>query len=385
MTRPMTKRSVPYFTADNAVHFRVSGTLTSLEDPDGRVLALLRLMDGQREPGAIWRELHAAYQDVTRDDVDEAIADLDESGLIQDGSDTGEDFDAGAKERWSCNLGFFETYASLAVSKYEYQRRIRDTKVAVLGIGGVGTHVLLDLVAIGFTDVRIVDCDVVELSNLNRQILYGEPFLGQPKVYVAADRARAFNGGLRLDAHDTRLGSAEDVYRMVADRDIVVGTADNPKLQITHWLNEGCVRAGAALVTGGVDTQRAYWYTVVPGVTGCENCWYQSAQRSDPVMRMVQREQRAIIERGEKLGEETSAFNGMVAVLGAGIVGEVTRLASRVTRPVSAGRVLEADFGDPRIRATETFERLPGCRICGDVKVSESLRWLADDDRPLPF
>ena len=134
--RPVVKQSIPYFTADNAIHFRLAGTLISLEDADGRVLDLLKLLDGRHEQDAIWRELSVRYPDLTPDDVRDAICDLDENGLIQDSSDTGEDFDAAAKERWSRNLGFFETYASLAISKYEFQRRIRDAKIAVLGIGG---------------------------------------------------------------------------------------------------------------------------------------------------------------------------------------------------------------------------------------------------------
>jgi hypothetical protein len=241
--------------------------MTSLEDPDGRVLALLKLLDGLRGLDNVWRDLNLLYPDITCDDVRIAIEELDDSGLIQDAGDTGSDFDAAAHERWARNLGFFETYASLATSKYEFQRRIRDTRVAVLGVGGVGSHVLADLVAVGFTDLRIVDFDVVELSNLNRQVLYGEPFLGQRKVRVAADRARALNSGIRLEAEQVKLLSTDDVYRVVHDRDIVIGSVDGPKMQIVHWLNEGCVRAGAALMSGGVDTQRAMLYTVVPGIS----------------------------------------------------------------------------------------------------------------------
>jgi molybdopterin/thiamine biosynthesis adenylyltransferase len=383
--RPALKKSIPHFVADEAVHFRDSGTLISLEDPDGRVRALLRLMDGTRDPDAIQQDLQAEFPDVTADDVRQAIRELDESGLIQDASDTGSDFDAASAERWAPNFGFFETYASTSVSKYEFQRRIRDCKVAVLGIGGVGTHLLLDLVAIGFTDIKIVDFDRVELSNLNRQVLYGEPFLGQHKVHIAADRARALNSSITLTAEQTRLMSADQVYRVVSDRDIVIGSADGPKLQFAHWLNEACVRAGAALVTGGVDTKRALMYSVVPGVTGCVECWYDQVQEADPTTRMVNREMRAIEARGEAFGEDTAAFNGLVVLLAAHIVGEVARLASRVAPPISVGRLLELTFHDPQLTVTETLKRLPDCRICRSAAARPSLNWLTADPLPLPF
>jgi molybdopterin/thiamine biosynthesis adenylyltransferase len=359
--------------------------MTSLEDPDGRVLALLSLLDGNRAPEQVYQDLSADYPDVTLDDVREALADLDESGLIQDAADTGADFDADDLRRWDRNFGFWETYASTSVSKYEFQRRIRNCKIAVLGIGGVGSHVLLDLIGIGFTDIRIVDFDKIELSNLNRQVLYGTPFIGQPKVEVAADRARAFGGKLNLEVVRERLLSADDVYDVVHDRDLVLGTADAPKLDMMHYLSEGCVRAGAALITGGVATQLAYMYSVVPGISGCADCWFDSVQRNDPASRMLHREMRAAEARGERFGEDTAAFNGLVVLLDAYMVGDAVRLASRVSPPVSVGRVLEVTFQNPQVRVAETFERLPDCKVCQSAPVPEWLRWLDDDDRPLPF
>jgi molybdopterin/thiamine biosynthesis adenylyltransferase len=382
---PVLKQSIPYFTVDNAIHFRLAGTLITLEDADGRVLELLKLLDGRHEQDAIWQELSARYPDVTPDDVSAAICDLDDNGLIQDASDTGDDFDVDARERWSRNLGFFETYASLSISKYEFQRRIRDAKIAVLGIGGVGTHLVLDLVAIGFTDIRLVDFDTVELSNLNRQVLYGERFIGQHKVQIAADRAREFNSGIRLEAEQTKLESADDVYRVVHDRDIVIGSADNPKLDIERWMNAGCVRSGAALISGGVVTQRAFLSTTVPGISGCIECWYDAVQESDPTSRMVRQDMLASQARGERFAEDTAAFNGLVMLLAAQIAGEAVKLASRVSPPLSVGRLIEMAFHDPRPVVTETFKRRDDCAVCRNAEPAATLRWLSSDELALPF
>ncbi|HVB42500.1 MAG TPA: ThiF family adenylyltransferase [Streptosporangiaceae bacterium] len=382
--RPALKQSIPYFTADDAHHFRLAGTLTSLEDPDGKVGELLKLLDGQRTAEQISTELRGRFPELTDGDIAEAIADLDESGLIHDASDTGSDLHPDALERWSRNLGFFETYASLAVSKYEFQRRIRDAKVAVLGIGGVGSHLVLDLVAIGFTDIRILDFDTVELSNLNRQVLYGEPFIGQRKVQVAADRARELNSGIRLEAVDTRLSSADDVYQVVHDRDIVVGSADHPKLDIERWVNAGCVRAGAALISAGVVTQRAFLSTTIPGISGCVECWFTTGQQEDPTTRLVRQDLEATQARGERFAEDTAAFNGLVVLLAAQIVGEAIRLASQICPPVTIGRLVEMAFHDPRPIVTETFTRRADCPVCRNAEPAESLRWLSSDV-PLPF
>lgn len=382
MPRIALKNSIPFFAAENAIHFRLSGNLTSLEDPDGRVLALLKLLDGQRDEQGVCAELSLQYPDVSLAEVREAIEELDRSGLVQNAEDAGDDFGAADRKRWSNNLGFFETYATMSMSKYEYQRRIRDAKVAVLGVGGVGTHVLIDLIAIGFTDVRIVDFDAVDLSNLNRQILYGESFLGKYKTDIAAMRVRDMNSKVQLDVQCTKLLSAQDVYEVVRDREIVVGSVDGPKVDIVHWLNAGCVRAGAALLTGGVEAQRALLATIVPGVSGCVECWYDEVRATDQTSAMLLEAMRETADRGESFGEDTAAFNGLVTLLSAHMVGEVVRLATRLCPPLSVGTALEMTFHDPQLRAAETFSRRAGCATCKDAEPAEGLRWLRDADLP---
>lgn len=385
MSRPALKTSIPYFVADGSIHFRLSGVLTSLEDEDGRVLELLKLLDGSRDINGIHRELAARHPEVTVDTVREAVRDLDETGLVQDALDEGADFTAADRERWSNNFGFFETYASLATSKYEFQRRLRDAPVAVLGVGGIGSHVLIDLVAIGFTDIRIVDFDRIELSNLNRQILYGEPYLGRYKVEVAAERARAMNGAVRVDTVATRLTSAEDVYRVVADRDVVIAVVDRPKVHVIHWLNEGCVRAGTALISGGVDTQRAVHYTIVPGVSGCVECWLREVRRTDTTSRMVLDVLDDIDRTGQAYGEDTAAFNGLVSADASFMVNEMVRLASGVAPPLSVGRMIESVFHDPRIQVVESWERDPECPTCRDARPRARVAEFVRSAGPPPF
>jgi molybdopterin/thiamine biosynthesis adenylyltransferase len=385
MSRPALKVSIPYFVANEEIHFRLGGTLTSLEVGDGRVQALLELLDGSREPEEVFAQLRGRFPDLTRSDVDGAIADLDDSGLLQDAADEGSDFSAADRERWSNNLGFFETYASLAVSKYEFQRRIRDAKVAVLGVGGIGSHVLIDLVAIGFHDIRIVDFDRIEVSNFNRQIIYGEPDLGRVKVQVAAERARALNSAVRIDQVEKRLTSGDDVYDVVRDRDVVVAVVDRPKMHVAHWINEGCVRAGTALIGGGVDTQRAVHYGVVPGITGCLECWYSSVQTNDPTSRMVQGVLDEMDRTGQTYGEDTAAFNGLVSLDAGMMVSEMVRLTSQVTPPLSLGRMLGLTFHDPRLREMESWKPDPGCSLCGDVSPRASFQWLERGNLHNPF
>lgn len=382
--RPATKATVPYFTGDGGVHFRRGGELTTLRDADGRVRRLVELLDGTRTVPEITADLQSAYPDATGADVDGAVAALDGLTLLQDADAPTLGLSATQLERWDRNLGFFETYASLDTSKYELQRRLMDAKVAMLGVGGVGSHVLIDLVAMGVGDIRIVDFDTVQLSNLNRQILYGEQYLGQSKIDVARERTLAFNSELRLDTVQTQLGSADDVFKVVHDRDVVVAAVDRPKTTILGWLNEGCVRAGAPLLTGGVDTQRALHYTVVPGLSGCVECWQSGAEAEEATSRRVFDAVRAQAAEGRYFGEDRAAFNGLVTLQTAFLVGEVVRLATRVARPLSVGRALQVFFHDPQLQEAEGWTRRPDCPVCGSAPLRPELEWLAEP-ATLPF
>ncbi|RKT54713.1 ThiF family adenylyltransferase [Saccharothrix australiensis] len=375
--RPSVKISIPRFAGNGAVHFRHAGELLTLEDPDGNVARLLDLLDGSRTVDEIGDAMLAADSSLDRSTVLEAIGELDRSGLLEDGSALDGQFDETELDRFSNNFGFFETYASLNVSKYALQARLVGARVALLGVGGVGSHVLLDLVAMGVEDVRIVDFDRVQLSNLNRQVLYTEDDLGQVKVDLAARRAKALNSACRVDARQLTLSSPDDVHDVVADRDVVLAAVDRPKTTILHWLNAGCARAGVPLVTGGVDTHRVYQYTIVPGVTGCFECWYEQARSASEATRLVAASLERDTAGGRVAGEDTAAFNGLVAVQASMLVCEFVRLATRIQAPVSLGRVMQLTFTDPRLAEHERWERQEGCATCGGLVPREELSWLA--------
>ena len=167
-------------------------------------------------------------------------------------------------ERWKRNIGFFETYANLAGNKYALQERIRDAKVALLGLGGVGSYVSLTVLEAGVRDLRVVDFDKVELSNLNRQILYSHADIGQRKLEAALNRLQGYFPDAEITGVEQRLTSVEDIEKIVTGRDFVFCAVDRPKMQVIHWVNEACVRAGVPFIAGGVELQQCMIYLIIP-------------------------------------------------------------------------------------------------------------------------
>lgn len=375
---PRTKSIFPRFRVGDTLHVQLCGNTLDIEDGNRRVERLLELMDGTRTADEVVGDMVGEFPGLSRDEVAEAIQRFDDVRLLEDAA-RDEHLDPYDDERWNRDRGFFETYASLTTSKYELQRRVQDSKVALLGVGGVGSHVLMDLLGLGVKDIRIVDFDRLELSNLNRQVLYRFEDIGRPKVQAAAERARAYQPRVQLDAVERRLGSADDVADVVADRDIVLAAVDTPKMHVANWVNEGCVATGTTLITGGVDIQRAYHYTVIPGETGCTACW-RAQTEEDPTDAAINAEHeriQAALTPGQRFGQDFAAFGALVAVQTACLVTEFVRVSSAIAPPLAAGRMMALRFEDLAIEPAETWNRLPDCGVCGHVAPSSGRRGAA--------
>lgn len=139
------------------------------------------------------------------------------------------------------------------------QRRLRAARVAVVGAGGLGAPVLQYLAAAGVGRLGIIDDDVVDVTNLQRQVVHGHADVGRPKVDSAADAVRALDPGVEVVEHRVRLTEAN--ADLLADYDLVVDGADN--FPTRYLVNDACVRLGLPEVWGSVlrfDAQVAVFW-----------------------------------------------------------------------------------------------------------------------------
>lgn len=131
----------------------------------------------------------------------------------------------------------------------EGQQRLKAARVLLVGSGGLGSPAALYLAAAGVGRLGIVDFDVVDASNLQRQVLYGESDLGRPKVQAARDRLADLNPHIEIDVHEQRL-RAENVVRLLEGYDLVLDGSDN--FPTRYLVNDACVLLGKPLVWGAV-------------------------------------------------------------------------------------------------------------------------------------
>lgn len=151
----------------------------------------------------------------------------------------------------------------------EGQAKISNAKILVCGAGGLGSTVLANLASLGVGTIGIVDNDVLELSNLNRQYIHKYENLGKVKVDSAKQWINEFNPAINVKTYQTRLDE-NNYSEIVKDYDFIMDCFDSFKSKFL--LNEIAIKTGKTLVHGGVTEFYGQVTVVVPGKTACLKC-----------------------------------------------------------------------------------------------------------------
>lgn len=151
------------------------------------------------------------------------------------------------------------------------QARLSNSRVLVAGCGALGTHVAEALARAGTGYLRLVDRDYVELSNLQRQVLFDENDVasGQPKAIAARNRLATINSAIAIDAVVDDLNAA-NIAKHADGIDLIVDATDN--FETRYLVNDAAVRAGIPWIYGGVLATHGVTMTIVPGQTACLRC-----------------------------------------------------------------------------------------------------------------
>ncbi|WP_455276711.1 HesA/MoeB/ThiF family protein [[Eubacterium] cellulosolvens] len=154
---------------------------------------------------------------------------------------------------------------------YEGQLRLKNAKVCLVGLGGLGSPIAIQLAAMGIGFLRIIDRDVIELSNLQRQYLYGKKFIGYPKAEIATKRLKELNPYIKIEplAISLNEGNAEE---LLSDVDLVIDGLD--RVDGRYAINRACVKFKIPYVFGAVITTFGYVSTIIPDKTPCLECFY---------------------------------------------------------------------------------------------------------------
>ena len=152
------------------------------------------------------------------------------------------------------------------------QRKLLQSKVLIVGAGGLGSPSAVYLSLAGVGTIGIVDFDVVDVSNLQRQILHHSNDVGRPKVVSAMEAIKEYNPDTNVVVHETWLTS-ENAMEIIPQYDIIVNGADN--FPSRYLINDACYLAGKPLVDGSILIFDGQATVFVPG-QGCYRCLFPS-------------------------------------------------------------------------------------------------------------
>jgi adenylyltransferase/sulfurtransferase len=231
------------------------------------------------------------------------------------------------------------------------QRKLMDASALVVGAGGLGSPLAMYLAAAGVGKLGIVDFDIVEITNLQRQLLHNTADIGRPKVDSAADTINGINPDVEVVKIPVHLNSS-NVMDIIKDYDFVIDGTDN--FPTRYMINDAAVLSGKPVIHGSIFMFEGQATTFLPG-QGCYRCLYPAP----PPPGMV------------PSCSEAGVLGVLPGIIGSTMAIETIKLVLGIGKPL-VNRLLMFDALDMDFR-TVKIRRDPECPICGDNPTIDEL------------
>ncbi len=233
------------------------------------------------------------------------------------------------------------------------QQKLLDSKVLIIGAGGLGAPIALYLAAAGIGTIGIADADTVDLSNLQRQVIHFTPDIGKPKVISAKEKIEAINPDVQVRTYHEWI-SAATIMAIIKEYDFVVDGTDN--FAAKFLINDACVLAGKPYSHGGILQFVGQTITVLPGKSTCYRCIFPTSPPKDAI--------------------PTCSQAGVIGVL-PGVIGSIQ--ATEAIKfllgkgELLVGRILMYDALGMKFRDV-AINRNPNCPVCGEHPTITEIR-----------
>lgn len=225
------------------------------------------------------------------------------------------------------------------------QEKLLESKVLVIGAGGLGSPAIMYLAAGGVGTIGIADGDEVDLSNMQRQIIHRNEAIGSSKVESAAMRVREINPDVKINLYPERI-QEENIGRIIESYDFILDCVDN--FAAKFLINDACVSAGKPFCHAGIQGFYGEVLTYVPGEGPCYRCIFEEVPED----------------------EDTGHYpTGSVIGSVPGIVGSIQALEAQKyltgAGELLTGRILTFDGLAMKFRTVDVPEASPLCSACG--------------------
>lgn len=267
------------------------------------------------------------------------------------------------RDRFATQRNFFAEFETRTQSREVMQERLRQAQVAIIGLGGIGTWVAQGLALAGVRDFVLIDPDVVELSNLNRQCLFNIGDIGSLKVHVAEQKLYAIDAEISVQGVARRVMSPHDCLEEMRSSSLIISCADDPS---TDTVNRIVTEVGFDLqvphiLCGGYDGHLSFiGPTVIPGKSAC---WYCYEHALDKQLHRAEYKELAVTNAHSKGGNiaAISAITANYHVL------DAVKVITGFLKPTMTNRAAELDFRTYDINFRK-FRKRHTCPYCGQKR-----------------
>lgn len=228
------------------------------------------------------------------------------------------------------------------------QEKLLNSKVLVLGAGGLGSGVLMCLSGAGIGTIGIVDYDKVESSNLHRQIVHNTNDLGKSKVISAKEKISKINPDIKVFTYEAKLDK-NNIKEIIKDFDVIVDGLDN--FSDKFMVNDYCVRLNKKLVHGGVVGFEGQVLTVIPHKSSCLRCYFPDKEPDDL----------------RQSCKETGVLPSCVGVISMFQANEVLKLILGIGEPLT-NKVLKFNALDSKFYEFKIDNKNNDCPVCSVMK-----------------
>ena len=235
---------------------------------------------------------------------------------------------------------------------YQGQLKLKNAKVCVVGTGGLGNPITTRLAAMGIGTLRIVDRDVIELSNLHRQTMFDEDDVGQIKVEVAAKKLQKLNPDCTIEALAVSVNDYT-ALEVVEGCNVVIDALDS--VNARYALNKACVKFGIPFVTGAAVGVSGQVFTILPRESACYYCMFPSLDEDSMPTCSIE-----------------GVHPSILSLVGGLEVAEAVKIIIG-KKPSLSQRILHIDLENVDFTSTRTF-RAEECPVCGTGKLEETVK-----------
>ena len=253
---------------------------------------------------------------------------------------------AGGSELSKKDLERYSRQIMLEEIGYEGQLKLKSAKVCVVGVGGLGNPIATRLVAMGIGKIRIVDRDVIELSNLHRQTMFDESDIGQVKVEAAAKKLKKMNPDVEIEALPVSVNDYT-AFDIVEGCDVVIDALDS--VNARYSLNKACVAKNTPFVTGAAVGVSGQAFTILPKQSACYHCLFPALDEDSMPTCSIE-----------------GVHPSILSIIGGIEVAEAVKIITG-KKPNLADRILHVDLESLEFVSTRTT-KVDECPVCGTGK-----------------